>query len=252
MQDEYALALEAARAGGPRSVVVRHLLRALKGDPDLAERARAEPLFAPVAEDRFLLEFLDPDSPLNDVIVDLMDGEVQDAIEALGAYLEDHPRSAPAWYMASTAHAMRDDDDAALAAADTAISLDAGFADARFNRATVLERLGRDEDAEVEYRRALELEPDHENVAFNLLLLLSRRGRAEEGVQIVRAVLREAPWADRLRYTQAETLAKLGQTGEALDELRALVARDPSARDAARENETFSALDDPDWREFLA
>jgi tetratricopeptide (TPR) repeat protein len=58
-------------------------------------------------------------------------------------------------------------------------------ADALFERAGCLERLGRIPEAEAAYRHAVELEPDRPKVRLALGQLLVRSGRREEGLSIL-------------------------------------------------------------------
>ena len=54
----------------------------------------------------------------------------------------------------------------ALVALNTAISLDASFGGSYLNRANVLSRLGRHEEALADYQRALDVEPSDSNIAW--------------------------------------------------------------------------------------
>jgi tetratricopeptide (TPR) repeat protein len=74
--------------------------------------------------------------------------------------------------------------DAALEAADTALELDPELAIAWVNRGVGQRRMGRWEEAETSYRRALEHRPNFEPALQNLETVLRLQGRFDEAEQI--------------------------------------------------------------------
>lgn len=92
-------------------------------------------------------------------------GDTQEAITELNAATTNSPRDAATWNDLAAAHyvaALRlprpDELRVALDMADRALQIDAGFAEARFNRALILERMGRRAEAEDAWRQFLALD----------------------------------------------------------------------------------------------
>ncbi|MGH9809981.1 MAG: tetratricopeptide repeat protein, partial [Terriglobia bacterium] len=71
--------------------------------------------------------------------------------------------------------------DDALRHLDRAITLDKGFLDARINRAQILEMRGRSADAIDDFRSVVEANPDHKLAWYRLGHVLINLGRREEG-----------------------------------------------------------------------
>ena len=98
-------------------------------------------------------------------IAKLTIGDTQEAIAELTAATASSPRDAAAWSDLAAAHyvaAVRlpqpDELRVALDMADRALQIDEGLAEARFNRALILERMGRRADAENAWRQFLALD----------------------------------------------------------------------------------------------
>ncbi|MFO0580707.1 MAG: tetratricopeptide repeat protein [Anaeromyxobacter sp.] len=118
----------------------------------------------------------------------------------------------------------------ALKEFDAALELDPGFADAHRGRGLVLDfGFGRADEAEREYRRAIELKTPYPEAENDLGQLLAKRGRHEEALKHFDAALAEMtyrePWIARCNKGQA--LWQMGRKTEGIAEQRACLTLAP-------------------------
>jgi arylsulfatase A-like enzyme/Flp pilus assembly protein TadD len=78
-----------------------------------------------------------------------------------------------------------------------------------FNRGDVLARLGRNAEAEQEFRQEIAAYPDNPEAYSSLILLLSTQGRTDEATQLVYELVRRSPGAASY-VTVSETLQAIG------------------------------------------
>lgn len=78
-----------------------------------------------------------------------------------------------------------------------------------FYRGDVLARLGRNAEAEREFRREIEMYPDQPDAYSSLILLLSAQGRVQEATRLVFELVEKAPYA-RTYVAISETLKAIG------------------------------------------
>ncbi|MBI5773208.1 MAG: ammonia-forming cytochrome c nitrite reductase subunit c552 [Verrucomicrobia bacterium] len=100
-------------------------------------------------------------------------GRVPEATRALEQTVELDPQFSRAWYNLGLAYQARQDTERALRTLLRAESISPNFPDAPFARATILARLGRNNEAIAAARRALEISPGH-SAATALLNSLTR------------------------------------------------------------------------------
>jgi tetratricopeptide (TPR) repeat protein len=96
-----------------------------------------------------------------------------------------------------------------------------------YNLANALADLGRREEAEAHYRRAIELDPQLAMARYNLSLQLSAEGDVDGAIaQLRRAIATKPDYVDA-RVNLGAALEKKGHLGEAIAQYRAAVASDP-------------------------
>ena len=78
-----------------------------------------------------------------------------------------------------------------------------------FNRGDVLARLGRNAEAEAEFRKEIEAYPRNPEAYSSLILLLSTQGRTQEATQLVFELVKVSPGAASY-VTISETLKAIG------------------------------------------
>ena len=93
--------------------------------------------------------------------------------------------------------------------------VDAGGAEAHFLLATTLSTLGRDDEAGIEFRLAIETQTDDPRFHNSLANLLERRGRAAEAIEEYRIANRVGPRYTKSRYNLATLLARRNENDEA-------------------------------------
>jgi tetratricopeptide (TPR) repeat protein len=96
-----------------------------------------------------------------------------------------------------------------------------------YNLANALADLGRREEAEAHYKRAIELDPQLANARYNLSLQLSAAGNVDGAIaQLRRAIATKPDYVDA-RVNLGAALEKKGQLGEAIAQYSAAIASDP-------------------------
>ncbi|MFH1679607.1 MAG: tetratricopeptide repeat protein [Candidatus Eisenbacteria bacterium] len=118
---------------------------------------------------------------------------------------------------------------------DEALRARPDYADARFNRALLLLRLGRGTEAEEELDEAVRLSPGHAPALYTKGILLDRDGKGAEAEGFYREALRRDPTRDDAWNALGVLLARSGRAEEADACFRRALRLDPSSVEA-REN----------------
>ncbi|WP_155957810.1 tetratricopeptide repeat-containing sulfotransferase family protein [Fodinicurvata sediminis] len=92
-----------------------------------------------------------------------------------------------------------------------ALEIDGAFADAWSNLGSLLNQLGRPDEAEAACRRALELNPQDVDARANLALILEHASRLEDALTEAEAGLEQAPEHPWLRLAAAKAERRLGR-----------------------------------------
>ena len=119
-----------------------------------------------------------------------------------------------------------------LSEVETALEHDLSSAKTNAQRAVLLARLGRDEEALQSYAKALELQPDFTDVLFNRSNLLRELGRHEEALAGYDRALELEPGDAALLNNRGVTLFMLERYQEALDSYARAIALRPDYADA--------------------
>ena len=186
---------------------------------------------------------------LDQTDADLREGRVSEAVLALRAHVGEHPGDAAATErLAFACHRLGDLPaaaaafeslcsiqpssasaasnfatvlgqmqlyDEALRHFDRAIALDAGFIDARFNRAQILEMRGRTTDAINDFRQVVEANPGHRVAWYRLGNLLIHVGQREEAqAAFDRAITLDSDYAEARWARTMSTLPQAYDIGE--------------------------------------
>lgn len=109
--------------------------------------------------------------------------------------------------------------EAALEAYDNAIRIDGGYPFIHHRRALLLMALGRNEESEAAFRRAIALLPDYSEAVLDLAELLVLEGRVDEALAALQELLgHEGDFAEALLMS-ANLLAEMEKPEEAIDVL---------------------------------
>jgi adenylate cyclase len=125
-----------------------------------------------------------------------------------------------AWVALTRGYLLRAEHDAAIAAADTAISLNPNFALARFGRAHALWHAGRPAEAIASHDEAMRLCPlDPMMWAYlaSKAIALVMLGRFEDAIEVSRRSQRQANSAVFSHLAEISALGHLGRSAEARD-----------------------------------
>jgi tetratricopeptide (TPR) repeat protein len=108
----------------------------------------------------------------------------------------------------------------------------------------VLCRLGRPDDGQRAYRKALDLDPADETACFVLCHLLEHRAQIAESVLLLRRFAAENPTEVKLCLHLARLLERTGDRDGAVDAYRDVLVRDPANPDARG---ALARLSPPSW-----
>lgn len=130
------------------------------------------------------------------------------------------PPSAEGWFERGVALEAQAPD-AAIAAYERAIAMDAGLVKPRINLGRLLHEAGRLEDAERVYRDALGMSSDDPLLHFDLGVLLDDMGRKNQAMDAYRAALRRDPRFADCHYNLGLLCRRLGKPRDAIQHLAA-------------------------------
>ena len=238
-----ATAVEALRAYGPDGL---RAIEAAAVDPDPLVRAsaagglerlpprRRAAVLAPMLEDPIRAVRIEAARGLAGVPRSLLTGARRTAFAAARAELVAAQMAAadqPAAHLnlgvlAAGEERLED----AEAAYRTALRLDPQFLPARFNLATLLNRLGRNAAAEAVLRDGIDRVPDDGELHYSLGLLLAEEQRLDEAAERLGQAVALIPDRVRVAYNHGlalETLGRLAEAETAFLEANRRAARDP-------------------------
>jgi len=118
---------------------------------------------------------------------------------------------------------------------EVALAHDPAFLPARFNMATLLNRLGRNKAAELVLRRGIELAPDEGELYYSLGLLLAEMNRQDEAAAALMSAATRLPDRPRVHYNAGLALLGIERLAEAeayLTTALELEPRDPDVHHA--------------------
>lgn len=122
---------------------------------------------------------------------------------------------------------------------NSAISVNASFAQALFNLGNSYQALGKVRDAEESFRRSMALDPHYVDAYVNLGLLIKELGRLDDAENVFRGAISIAPNRIDLRYNLGLTLAERGEREEAKNCFQEVARLDP---ENAESNSALGAL----------
>ena len=137
-----------------------------------------------------------------------------------------------AWVALTRGHLLRGDHDAAIVAADTAISLNPNFALAHFGRAHALWHSGRPSEAIKSHDEAMRLSP-HDPMMWAYIaskaIALVMLGKFEEAVALSRRSQQQANSAIFSHLAEISALGHLGRSEDACDAIKRALEMKPDA-----------------------
>ncbi|MCB9883526.1 MAG: tetratricopeptide repeat protein [Planctomycetes bacterium] len=148
------------------------------------------------------------------------------ATAVLTQFLEESPSNVDAWITRADLASQQGDPNAAIAFYERALALDDGRASVHHALAVVLQRQGRDEDAEEHFLEALRLAPDDVVTLSNYGAFLARRGRPQALGVLVRALARDPEYA-QANHALAGVLMNRGDHATAVVHLQRAVHTEP-------------------------
>ncbi len=118
--------------------------------------------------------------------------------------------------------------------------------EAHYNYAILLKNLGRNEEAEKHYKRALEIDPDDAEAHYNYAILLQNLGRKKEAEKHYKRALEIDPEYAAAHYNYAILLEELGRKKEAEKHYKRALEIDPDyAKDWANLGRLYQTTSRP-------
>jgi tetratricopeptide (TPR) repeat protein len=144
-----------------------------------------------------------------------------EAERIFASLLARHGESAELSVLLGQAHAQQGDFDAAIAALEHALALNAGVAEANATLGVIYQRQGRLPEAEAALRAEVKGQPADLQSQQNLAVVLDSEQRSEEAVPLLRGILQVKPESATARYLLGKILLAQGASAEAAEHLEA-------------------------------
>ncbi len=210
-----------AGVGGPAAWQALGEQLALIGDDRGAEAATAGQIRASVSE-----------PALVEAATALFDNRLAVAEAGLRAYLRDHPTNVAAIRMlAEVGGRLGRYEDAELLLS-RCLELAPGFAEARYNHATVLYRLGRPDEAIAQLEPLLARAPRHPGYRNLKAAALGRIGEYDQTIALYQGVLADHPDQPKAWMSLGHALKTVGRAPESVEAYRRSLALEPGLGEA--------------------
>jgi protein O-GlcNAc transferase len=154
-------------------------------------------------------------------------GDVDRALDVLGAFVKTQPNNAQAWFNLGNLWMDKGQPEQAAEAYRTALPLSDTPATVLSNLGSAQRELGQFEEACQSFRRALAIQSDQIEAANNLGNVLLSLGRAEEAISVLEAALATHPGDVLVAYNLALSLKTAGFLEQAEEVLTSAAALSP-------------------------
>ena len=113
-----------------------------------------------------------------------------------------------------------------------ALEINPNYADAHNNLGVLLAKTGRTDEAIAQYRQALEINPNYADAHNNLGVLLAKTGRTDEAIAHYLQALEISPDFTEAHNNLGNALSQTGRTDEAIAQYQKALAIDPNYTEA--------------------
>ncbi|XP_070539398.1 dnaJ homolog subfamily C member 3-like [Ptychodera flava] len=175
-------------------------------------------------------------------------GQLADALSHYNAAIEGDPENYQSYFRRATVYLAMGKSKFALPDLDKCIKLKPDFTGARSNRASVLLKQGKLDEAKADYKAILDVNPKDEDAKAKFDLIgplkenilyanqLIEQGQKENAIQYLSVVIEHCPWNIDLRNKRADAYIHSGQPRKAIDDIR------PAAKMVPDNTEAFYKL----------
>jgi len=153
---------------------------------------------------------------INSVIALYSNGQIEEALDSVGALIKDYPNEAVLYNISGACYAGLGQPDTAVKRYEKSLSLKPDYAEAHNNLAVTLQELGQLDAAVKSYEQALTLKPDYAEAFNNLGNILRELGQLDTAVKSYEKILAVRPDFAEAHYNLAVTFQELGQLDEAV------------------------------------
>jgi predicted O-linked N-acetylglucosamine transferase (SPINDLY family) len=169
---------------------------------------------------------------INSVIALYSNGQIQEALDSVGALTKDYPNEALLYNISGICYKTIGKLDEAVKSFEKALAIKPDYAEVHYNLGVTLQELGQLDAAVKSYEKSLAIKPDYANACNNLGVTLQELGQLDAAVKSYEQALAIKPdFADACNNLGI-TLKKLGQLDAAVKSYEQALAIKPDYADA--------------------
>jgi protein O-GlcNAc transferase len=173
-----------------------------------------------------------PQTEINSVIALYSNGQIQEALGAVGALIKDYPNEVLLYNISGICYKTIGKLDEAVKSFEKALAIKPNYAEVHYNLGVTFQELGQLDAAVKSYELALNIKPDYANACNNLGFILQGLGQLDAAVELYeKAITIKPDFADACNNLGI-TLRKLGQLDAAVKSYEKALAIKPDYAEA--------------------
>jgi len=137
-----------------------------------------------------------PQTQINSVIALYSNGQIQEALDSVGALIKDYPNEALLYNVSGACYAGLGQLDIAVKRYEKALAIKPDYAEAHYNLGFSLHRLGQLNAAVRSYKKVVAIKPDyaepHNNKILSVIYLFTK-GQISDAIDILEALIKDNP-----------------------------------------------------------
>ena len=164
---------------------------------------------------------------INSIIALFSSGQIQEALDAVGALIKDYPNESLLFNISGACYAGLGKFNAAVKHYEKAIAIKPDYSKAHFNLGVTLQELGQGDVAVQSYEKALVIEPDYAEAHNNLGIALKELEQLDAAVESFKKAIAIKPDYVEAHYSLGTTFQELNQLDDAVKSYKEVVTIQP-------------------------
>ena len=164
---------------------------------------------------------------INSVIALYSNGQIEEALDSVGALIKDYPDEALLYNISGACYASLGQLDTAVKLYEKAIAIKPDYAEAHNNLGITLQDLGQLDSAVKSYEQALAIKPDYAEAHYSLGNASKKLGQLDAAVKSYEQALEIKPDYVEAHYSHGVTLQELGQLNAAVKSYKQVLTIKP-------------------------